>query len=494
MAEDSAWGGLVDYLLLADLRERFERSRASGAVPELLAFAILAIRVSPSLERAADFAAETVGGRLGHSLVAHRRAELDGGDAFDAFATEWGDRAASVSRTVSLLQVAVDTPSERRDEVLDEALDAVLSGSRDQVSAFTTDIRGPAMGIYAFGVMLPLALVGLLPMLSTTGTTVSMLPLVLLYDLAIPLALIGAAAWLALARPAVASSARQRGLLSLGPGLQKPLAVGIGLGSAGFAVSLLVFPAWVAPIVGIGTGLGAALVGFLAPIRERQAEIREFETEVPDALRIIGREVADGIPIETAIASAGSRLSGETGTVLGRAARARDRLGRTVEETLLGRDGVLSRLPSARAETVGRLLVRAGQHGEPGGRTLLAIGDYLDALHRVEREGRRELAQTTSTLGQTATVFAPVIAGVTVALATGMDAVESTTGSLAVGPLGQVIGVYVLSLAVILPSLAVVLERGFDPVAIGYQSGVALLASASLYPLAFVAARTLVYV
>ncbi|MFW5920118.1 MAG: type II secretion system protein, partial [Halanaeroarchaeum sp.] len=93
-----------------------------------------------------------------------------------------------------------------------------------------------------------------------------------------------------------------------------------------------------------------------------------------------------------------------------------------------------------------------------------------------------------------ALVFAPAIAGTTVALATGMNGVDTPGSAIDVAALGQVIGVYVLVLAVILPVLSVALERGYAPIRMGYRAGIALAIGSVLYPMTFLAARTLVYV
>ena len=79
-------------------------------------------------------------------------------------------------------------------------------------------------------------------------------------------------------------------------------------------------------------------------------------------------------------------------------------------------------------------------------------------------------------------------------MATGMDAAEAPGQPVDVSILGTVIGVYVVVLAVILPSLSVVLERGLDPVRMGYRSGTALVSTGVVYPLAYLGASALVYI
>lgn len=477
----------------ADLLESFARSRAVGRAPDLLAFAILQLTLTPSLERAADFATEAVEGRLSRSLRAHRVAAVSGERAFEAFATEWVSEDRSLQRAVTLMAVAMDAPRERREETLEDALEAVLEGARERVVEFSTAIRGPAMGIYAFGVMLPLALVGLLPVLASSGGGVSTVALGVMYDLLIPIGLAGSGFWLWARRPAVSDTAFDLGLVS--DARPVPWAIGAGFAAAGFAgVGIsLVAPEWTAPITAVGVGGGTGLFVWLQPVIETQTRLDRLEARLPDALRIVGQRLEEGNPVESTVVSVADRFDGPIGELFSRGATRQQQSGEPMATVFLGDDGLLTDVPSQRVEAGLSLVMTAGDYGTSGGQTLVSVGTYLDELLAVERVARRELAQTTSTLRQTAVVFAPAIAGVTVALATGMKAVDGSGQALDVAALGQVIGVYVLLLAAILPSLSVVLARGFDPVRMGYQSAIALAVGGLVYPLSFLAARSLVY-
>lgn len=474
--------------------EAFRRTRAVGTAPDLIAFAILQVKLTPSLERAADFATDAVPGRLSQSLASERLATVSGSDAFEAVANDWAAVDPSLRRAVTLLQVAMDAPAERRAETLEDALEAVLDGARERVVEFSTAIRGPAMGIYAFGVMLPLALVGLLPVLASNGGGVSTLALAVVYDFAIPIGLIGSGIWLWGRRPAVTDQAFDAGLMTHATAAPTVLAAGAAGGVGAVAGGTVFAPNWVRPILGLGVSTGTALALWLRPVLAEQERLADLEARLPDVLVVAGQRLEEGDPLETTVGAVGERFDGPIGGLFGRAGARQKRSGDPVEAVFFGENGVLEAVPSQRVRAALALVTTAGEYGPAGGRTLQSVGSYLEALFGVEREARRELAQTTSTLKQTALVFAPAIAGVTVALATGMQSVEGTGQSLDVAALGLVVGLYVLLLAAILPALAVVLERGFDPVRMGFHSGVALAVGSVVYPLSFLTARSLVYV
>ena len=179
------------------------------------------------------------------------------------------------------------------------------------------------------------------------------------------------------------------------------------------------------------------------------------------------------------------------------------------------------------------MLAVAAREGRPAGDVLLELADQLEALRDLERDARRQLATVTGTLSNTAAVFAPLVGGATVALATGIDAVDvgglgagaaagadalgggvgagsgmTATGSgaagsggaaeasvgaasLSVPALGRIVGTYVLLLAALLTGLATGLERGFDRTLVAYRIGIALPTATATFLVAFAGAGLL---
>jgi len=166
--------------------------------------------------------------------------------------------------------------------------------------------------------------------------------------------------------------------------------------------------------------------------------------------------------------------------------------------------GPLSHVPSPRTRATASLLAVAAAQGRPAGTTLVTLADHLTELQRVEAEARRELAAITGTLGHTAAVFAPLVGGATVAMATQMAASEATLGAsgspagaapgaavLPASTLGTAVGVYVLALAAILTAVATGLNRGLDRSLVGYRIGLALLSATPTYLVAYLGASML---
>ncbi|WP_050033531.1 hypothetical protein [Halorubrum halophilum] len=514
---------------LASLR----RTRALGAAPGLVGRLVLRMRLDPSTERAVRFAARTGDGPLADGLARRERANADGPTSgLRAFAREWRPWFPAIDRAAALVRTAASAPPERRGRCLDRALDATIAGTTDRLAAFVGEVRGPVSALYAFGVLLPLAFIALLPAAAAAGVPIGPGVIAALYLGVLPAGLLAAAAWLLSRRPVAFAPPNIDGDHPDVPerGIHAAVA-GLGTGGVAAVVAARFVAEWTAPVAGVGVGAGVAL--FVA-VRHRRAvlsNVRAVERTLPDAMTVIGGDVAEGVAVESAIANAGERLDGATGELFERAGQRSDTLRVGVREAFLGRGGPAVPVPSPRVRGAVALLAVAAREGRPAGDVLLELADQLEDLRELESDARRQLATVTGTLTNTAAVFAPLVGGATVALATGIDSVdagglgagatagadalgvggaggtgatggetvgspgESTPGSnggaLSVPVLGRIVGAYVLILAALLTALATGLERGFDRTLVAYRIGIALPTAAATYLVAFLGAGLL---
>ncbi|MGQ3328570.1 type II secretion system protein [Halorubrum sp. FL23] len=513
---------------LASLR----RTRALGAAPGLVGRLVLRMRLDPSTERAVRFAARTGDGPLAEGLARRERANADGPTSgLREFAREWRPWFPAIDRAAALVRTAASAPPERRGRCLDRALDATIAGTTDRLAAFVGEVRGPVSALYAFGVLLPLALIALLPAAAAAGVPIGPGIVAALYLGVLPAGLLAASAWLLSRRPVAFAPPSIGGDHPDVPerGIHATVA-GAGIGAVAAAVAARVAAGWAAPIAGIGVGAGVAL--FVA-VRRRRAvlsNVRAVERTLPDAMTVIGGDVAEGVAVETAIAHAGERLDGATGELFELAGRRSETLRVGVREAFLGRGGPAVPVPSPRVKGAVALLSVAAREGRPAGDVLLELADQLEDLRELESDARRQLATVTGTLTNTAAVFAPLVGGATVALATGIDTVDAgglgagaaagadalstggvdgsgalgadtggggagsksgTGGALSIPVLGQIVGAYVLILAALLTGLATGLERGFDRTLVAYRVGIALPTATATYLGAFLGAGLL---
>lgn len=475
---------------------RLARTRALGEAPALFGRLSLRLRVEPSLERASRFAARSGDGRLAAALGNHtRRARGGPGAGLQSFAAEWAEWEPAVERASALVADAAVAPRDARERGCERALETVLSGAERRLAAFADDLRGPLTGLYAFGVLLPLALVGVLPAARLAGLQVGIGVLVVLYDVVLPLGLLAAGCWLLTRRPVAFPPPRVGPDHPAVPDRRIEAAVlGLGAGIATAVVCSFLLP-WAAELGAVGVGAGVALYHVFDPRTEVRDEVRETESGLADALTLVGRRVADGTAVEQALTDVGEELPGRTADLLSEAAERGRRLRLPVHAAFFGEYGVLRDLPSTRARDAGTMLSLAATEGAPAGDVLVVAGDHLRELQRVEEEARRDLAAVTGTLANTAVLFGPIVGGVTVAMVGGIPAGAETATASGVGAasfgapeLGRAVGIYVLALAAILTAIATALEQGLDRSLVGYRVGIALPTATGAYVAAVVAA------
>lgn len=484
-------GGVILGLLLAlgtvhavhtapGLWAAARRTSALGAAPDLVARAVLRMRLAPAPERAAAFTARSGDGVLADDLARHvRKTRNTARSGLLTFGDVWADQFPSLRRSLALVTAAGSTPARDRDRLLDRALAVVLEGTREQMGRFAARIRTPATALYAFGILLPIALVALLPAAGAADVPITPLSVVLVYNVALPAGLLVASAWLLARRPVAFPppdvtvdhpDVADRSLSA-------PL-VGTSVGIGGALVSARLFPWWGPPIAAVGLGGGVALWIRFRPVIGAYGQIRRVEDGLPDALALVGRRVANGRAVETALVRAAEELDDETGAFLARGVTRQRQLQVGVREAFLGRHGALEAVPSRRIRGSVALLALAGDEGRPAGNALLAMGDHLADLQRIESEARHSLDHVRRTLEATGGVFGPLVAGATVALADSMSGTELLPGGeQSLTWLGGSVGLYVLFLAVLLPGLSAGLTRGIDRSLVGYRAGRALVAA-----------------
>lgn len=459
------------------------RTSALGAAPDLIARAVLSMRLAPTPERAAAFTAETGEGLLVSSLERDvRRARGTAESGLISFGDRWGKLFPSLRRACSLVAAAGTTPERDRDRLLDRALRVVLDGTREQMQMFASRIRAPATALYAFGVLLPTALIALLPAAGAAGLPITALSVVTIYGVVLPGVLVVAAVWLLAHRP-VAFPPPNVSTAHPAVEARRYLAILAGFGGVlgGGLLGAVLLPTWGSVVGAVGFGLGLTLWVSHEPVVGVYGRVRDAEAALPDALALIGRRVANGQAVETAIDHAATELDGEMGKLLTAGAKHQRQLQVGVRQAFLGDNGALRALPSPRIHGSFALVGLAADEGRPAGAALLTLAEHVEDLARIERDARHSLAHVCRTLHSTGSAFAPAVAGSTVALAGGIDGGLLPGGEQSIPWLGAIVGWYVLVLAVLLTALATGLTRGLDRSLVGYRVGRALVSATAIY-------------
>jgi hypothetical protein len=134
------------------------------------------------------------------------------------------------------------------------------------------------------------------------------------------------------------------------------------------------------------------------------------------------------------------------------------------------------------------------------GRAIVGVSNHLRDLRRVDRESASRLRSVTDMMQSTATLFAPVILGVTSAL---YLVIARLTPSLpfsratAVAPMpaamfALVLGVFVLALAAATTRFCAQLAHGDDPIEVRYRAARAMPVAAAVFSVASVVGQAVV--
>ncbi|MEE6211226.1 type II secretion system protein [Salarchaeum sp. III] len=457
------------------------RSRALGDGPDLVCRAVLAGALEPTPEHTAAFAADAPGS-LADRLAGHVRYALGAPTtAWTRFRRAWREHDPALARSVALLEAATNAPDGERARLLDRALSVSLDAVADRVTEYASTLSTLVTGVYAAGVVLPLALVGLLPVAPVSGVSVPLLGLAAVYDVFLPLALTAGIAVVLARRPAAFPAAA---VPPDHPALADRACPSLGWGVGGGLVALAVFHVlapWALPFAPL-VGVGAGLVRWTRPVLAVREEVAALERGLPDALVVVGQHVRRGRPPERALAAAADELDGTAASVIAHASRVQRTLTVDTRTAFLGPHGALRDLPSPRARSTVAVLADAVAAGPPGGRVLVSLADHLDRLVRVERDTAADLASVTNALDTTGRWVAPCVAGVTVALARTLRPLGD--GALPYSPdaLALVVGGYVAALAVLLPVFASVVQHGADRARAANAAGAALPVAVLVYP------------
>jgi len=455
-----------------------EDLKAAGEAPALVSYMTMAMKLSPNLERACGFAAGLLKGKMGDDL---RRKISEGnlrlysgtGEAISKFAKSWGKTCPELERSLYLIQSSANErePSSRA-RTLDRALDLALEGARERLRKFATSIHLPTLLLYCMGVLMPMILVGILPVLSVTGGGIELPHIVALYCFIIPLLVYMLSRQILSKRP----SSMEPPSLEVEEYSYRAILISVAVAFPFVALAVLFRAspdiAGLAALWGVTLAVSSYFYMTSARAFRSWKETTKMEEELPDALVQLGNRIGEGRPAEEAFEQF-SRTSGVEG--LGkvfREAATNVRLGGMglrashFDESR----GALRHVHSNMVGGVLHMIVDFMERStKAAGEAMLQTAEHLRRLGEVRAEMKRMMGEIVSSMRSVAIFFAPLIASVTARM---QGVLASKTASSAF--LGSeisppafliVLGIYTLILAVLLTNYAVEIEFGEDRVA-----------------------------
>jgi Flp pilus assembly protein TadB len=468
-----------------------------GRAPELIGYMAMSIRLSPSLTRAITFAARNMDGPISSGLKrilwkVYMRKYHSVEESFTATATEWGKENEDLKRGLFAVRSStLEASDEGRERDLDKAMDTVLSGTKKRMEEFASSLSTPTTVLFALGILLPMILGAMLPMISLGGLDlsyrdagsgtlgqgggVSPILVVLMMDVIFPTVAFVYAASILTRRPGSTSSLRverrviwNRRLVIVVASSFILLVLG-GL-SPGALRHYMIIWSFALPS-------SVYLIVATSGNRKENREIKRMEEEFPDALFQLGTRISEGSPPERAMLEVDNSMRDARISDLFREVHYRTIVfGLTLEKALFGETGLLADFPSPTiSATMKSLIEIAAKDPIKAGKMIIKTAEHLKDLQRLEEESRRKMRTSTESMRMTALFFAPIVMGVTYSLygllVHTFSQVGASEGLMAPSSFLIVLGVYIVLMCAVAMNFVTTIEKGPDRMETGYSIG-----------------------
>ncbi|MCX9086430.1 MAG: hypothetical protein OIN90_02560 [Candidatus Methanoperedens sp.] len=529
------------------IHAKFLKIHTLGDIPEIQSYIVMSMKLVPNMERAIIFAADNSFRPLARDLKKliwdiHIRVYSNIDEALIEFANQWGKNSEYFKRSLHLVKSSTSEPDEaQRIMTLNKSLDIVLEGTKTMMDAFAAKLKTPTYVLYSIFILIPLALVALIPAVSIVGVRMDTVTLVLIYNIGLPLLTFIYSEFILLQRPATFSPPN---ISDKHPDLSNirstrkiiitiTLLIGITVGFSGYillyfgnplniiskeAMNGLVLPTF--PIIwAITAMITIYCLGLYTPYKKIRDGIKQIENEFADAMFILGRRISEGRSAEEAFAHTSETMKGaKIGEAFADIAKNLTCMRTTLHGAIFNEEyGAFKDIYSDRVHTMMKLLTESVHRShEAAGMAIIKLADHLKELQEVEANIKRGLYDVTSTMRSTAIIFAPLIAGVTLALSEVIQKIlqhisketsnlpdeynigdfmkEAGTGMIQTVPpdiFVLVVGVYMVLLVMILTRFAGGIEYGDDRPQFMYDLGQTLPISIMVFTVTTVISRVI---
>ncbi|MFO7618246.1 MAG: type II secretion system F family protein, partial [Thermoplasmata archaeon] len=426
--------------------ERLAKSlemEAFGSAPEVINYMVMSMELSPSLDRAVLFAAENAEGPMADELKslvwkvqAREFSTIE--DALMSYAGELESSNEELRSAIyNILSASKESEHDKMRASLRRASESVMTGTKQRVEGFAASLSTPATVLFSLGILLPMIIGSMLPMLSMGGLGMAPQPVpvreeswvptlvlsVLVMNMAFPIIALVYSNFILAKRPGMHTVYRAANA-SLRDKMPVSAVIIAGFAGLGYMVGAhLEFwgMEWaIAALLGIfGLAVGAWHALAWGMHVGKMKSIEKLEDRMPDMLFQLGSRLGEGLALERAVEDVARTMADtEMGDFLADALARLRRSGAGFSAVLFSRDiGILNDHPSRKLKAAMRLVVEAASKDpEMAGSILITMSNHMRELANSDKDMRLKLRSTIDSMKNTAILFAPVIMGVTVGL------------------------------------------------------------------------------
>ena len=462
-------GGYTFYKPIFDAKSKVIES--SGEMILAVLYMVVYMRSSPNLEGAVRFAALNLEGPISRdlkkvlwSVEVGEFKRIDA--ALEDYTSRWKNYNKDFLESLNLLKAATNEPNpKRRERLLQDAIDNILDGTKEKMKHYAQSLETPVMILNAVGALLPVLGMIMLPLISAfLGGLITPLHLFIIFNLMLPTFL-----WLFMQRtlssrpptvqtkPVSEDSLPKRGRHTFNFQDKEfsipvwPIGLLVGLFIAAYGIigyiafpyfyplsdpdivsaapsffvedgSLAPFPMLLRSMsIVFGLGIGIGLSKTLGNMERQKSEenLREIESEFPNALFELGNKISGGTPIELALdQAADSTQDLEISDLFRLSSRNIKDMGMTFEDSIFDPDyGALTQFPSQMIKTVMKAILESSEKGtNMASSAMMTISRYLKNIHKTQEQLKDLMQDTTTTIQMLAYMLAPIVSGVAVGM------------------------------------------------------------------------------
>ena len=508
----------------------FEIIDSLSYAPTILTQLVVYLKQNPNLERAMHFVSKYSEGKIADEiknvlwkcLMGYK---LNLKEELGRMAQKWGEYLAELKRSLYLIAASVSEKNEiKRNQTLDRAIKISLEGIIHKIEDYTNQLYLPTLFLFSFGTILPLVIISLLPILSFLGGEFSS-PLQIFLALAISLIAIYFYSNKVLAKrpPSFSTIKLPNNLPEYPPPAYMKFKIGkkeIEVKAVPYTILtflVISFPGLMFLLGGIPSlsfaqdyfssmlkgfntltivwGFGIAITVYAYGTswykKNMRSKIKELETEIVDGTYQLASRIDEGrSPEDTILYISKNMPKTEFGEIMNKTYKVLRSRHTTIEDSFFNKEyGTLKDVHSKNFKLIIRLFVNSLKKSiSHSAQTLFTISNHYDQLNKTEEKLKTILKNSLSMMRTTASIFAPMITGLIIALQQliqdGLRNAKSGLGdmgyqyinlsfisppSFSVEILQLIAGIYMILLAYLLIRYVSLLEYGKDEVMLKYE-------------------------
>jgi len=513
------------------------RVEASSEIVLTILYMAIGLKHVPNLESAVTFASVNLSGPIGRDL---RRilwniyiGKYDSiEDGLTDFSTKWKFENREFSQAIDLLKTSITEISERQ-EMIDKAVSLILESNMERMKDYARELKNPITLINGLGILLPVITLTMFPILSIImPDLIKPHILVIIYNIVLPFVVFWFMKNTLDKKPygfhsvditdhPKASKPGNFSFFFINNKIQLPLL------PFAIAIFLLIsLPAFfgitkITDETSLTTRLFYGLQIFWAVIiagvfytivsssknRKIKQEIEEIESELGEAVFILGSTLRSGHPIEMGLKKTSERIKDQKiYNFFEKILNIMNNLGVTFKEAVFNKNyGAIKYYPSRTIKNIFKIIAESSTKGVYiMSSTLVAISTYLKNLHQVDEHLKELLEEVTSSMKLMSSVLIPLAAGVVVGLSAIVIKIilfvinlfvsmpELETEKLPIFNFDKVmpieillivVGIYMIELLISINIFRIQIERGDDKIEMEYSIGTNLISGAIIFTL-----------